>query len=54
MHKLLTGFLVVTVVGLRSVRAAGTEAPLDAAGPEERVEVTATKYQDDPDAIAHR
>jgi outer membrane receptor protein involved in Fe transport len=43
--------LVVSVLGIPVLRAADTETPVAHPAAEERVEVTATKYPDDPDKI---
>lgn len=51
MRKPMPTLMVVLVLGTPVVRAAGAQSPVAAPGAEERVEVTATKYPDDPDKI---
>ena len=51
MRKPMPTLMIVLVLGTPVVRASDAQSPVAAPGAEERVEVTATKYPDDPDKI---
>jgi len=51
MHRLLSTATALFVLGIPVLRAAEPETPIAVPAAEERVEVTATKYPDDPDKI---
>jgi iron complex outermembrane receptor protein len=52
MRRRMPAALLLSVLGIPAVRAADADAPVASPAVEERVEVTATKYEDDPAKIA--
>jgi iron complex outermembrane recepter protein len=52
MRRLLSLITLTCAFGMTALRAADTEAPVTSQIPEEKVEVTATKYPDDADTLA--
>jgi iron complex outermembrane receptor protein len=51
MRRLMPALMAVSVLGMTVLGAAEPEAPVAVPSAEERIEVTATKYPDDPDKI---
>ena len=51
MRRLLPTLLTLSVLGIPVLRAADSEAPIATPAAQEQVEVTATKYEDDPKKI---
>ncbi|HEX4822793.1 MAG TPA: TonB-dependent receptor plug domain-containing protein [Candidatus Polarisedimenticolaceae bacterium] len=45
-------FALITLASVTTLRAADTDKPVTSPAAEERVEVTATKYEEDPDKVA--
>lgn len=51
MRRWIPAIMTLAVLGISVLRAADTETPVAHPDAEERVEVTATKFEDDPDKI---